>query len=176
MAIFFKHLAGRCIRPNLSVMRVAFLLCLGVAETAGAGVVGKGLLCTDSSPWLRDELRHEIFSFKAGKVEYHSPGFPKNDKIRLKTTLLDYFTGEKEIVIHQPLHDAISGAKLAHYVMTINRRTLVMTTAGLTSASEVFKRTQCELLTDQDAINFAINDINTRIQKIYDKRLEDNKI
>ena len=176
MAIFFNHLAGRCIRPNLSVMRVAFLLCLGVAETAGAGVLGKGLLCTNSSPWLRDELRHEIFSFKAGKVEYHSPGFPKNDKIRLKTTLLDYFTGEKEIVIHQPLHDAISGAKLAHYVMTINRRTLVMTTAGLTSASEVFKRTQCELLTDQDAINFAINDINTRIQKIYDKRLEDNKI
>ena len=158
------------------IIFICHLLVIGVAETAGAGVLGKGLLCTDSSSWLRGELRYQVFSFKAGKVEYHSPGFPKNDKIRLETTLLDYFTSEKEIVIHQPLHDAISGEKLAHYVMTINRRTLVMTTAGLTSASEVFKRTQCELLTDQDAINFAIDDINTRIQKIYDKRLEDNKI
>lgn len=176
MTVFVNPIADRCIKRNLSLMRLILLIFLGVAETVGAGVVGKGLVCTDSSQWLRGELRYEVFSFKAGKVEYHSPGFPKNDKIRLETALLDYFTSEKEIVIHHPLHDAISGAKLAHIVMTINRRTLIMTKAGLTSANEVFERTQCELLADQDTINFTIDDINSRIQKIYDKRLEDNKI
>lgn len=151
-------------------------LAFALTTPVNASIVGKALLCTDDTWWLKDELRYQVFNFQAEGVEYYSAGIPRRDKIKLKKRLLDYVAKENEIIIDDPLFDKISGDKLGHYVMTIDRKSLLLRVSELASVNEFFKSARCRVLENQNDLRVTIERIDAQIQRIYDQRLDSNKL
>ena len=146
------------------------------STAVSADIVGKGLVCINTSEWIKPEYLMSEIRFNQENLDLYRLLAPVKDKVELSVSSYEYMTTETEIVFYMIFHDQVSGKLLGEYKTRIDRKTLTKREYVLKDGGGVFALHKCEVLPNPTAIDAEIQRINKENRAIYDERLKGNKL